>query len=181
MDTDFKHEPVQFEGSSNKKPSLRASDFRGKVPMVVTFVGAPDGKNDHIIRNLNASLIRFGERRVQLLLIVDGDPSLISDRLMLNVPLVSDDDLALELQANRTAEDPVVTIILGNDGMMLDVVRQLPADDQAAAILVAVDRLIAEFPDRFQVLPTPSSEPSTETELLADPAKLIPDSEDPLA
>ena len=31
--------------------------------------------------------------------------------------------------------------------------RLLPVDDQASAILVAVDRLAAEFPDRFAILP----------------------------
>lgn len=177
MNPDFEHQPVQFEGSSNKKPRLQANDFRGKVPMVLTFVGAPDEQNDEIIQNLNASLIRFGERRVQLLVVIDGDPTVVSDRLMLNISLISDDGLAAELNANRTDEDPVVSIILGNDGMILDVVRQLPADDQAAAILVSVDRLMAEFPDRFIVLPTHRSDHSdhaTPVEILEDPANLIP-------
>ena len=143
--------------------------------MVVTFVGEPDRKNDAIIADLNTSLIRFGERRVQLLVVVDGDPGAISERLQLNVPLISDDGLAEELNANRNDDDPVVSNILGNDGMMLDVVRQLPAKDQAVAILAAVDRLMSDFPERFQVLPEHNSGNALRAETLADPAKLIPD------
>ncbi len=181
MNTDLEHEPVQFEGASNKKPTMGAADFRGKVPVALVFVGAPDEETDDIIKKLNASLIRFGERRVQLLIVVDGDPKVVSDRLVLNVPLVSDDGLALELSADRSDDDRVVSIILGTDGMALGAVRQLPADDQAAAILVAIDRLIEQFPDRFEVLPTRPSGDTTQTELVADPTTLIPDSEDPLA
>lgn len=181
MNTDLEHKPVDFDGRSNKKNDIRAADFRGKVPVVLVFVGAAVEENDVIIRKLNASLIRFGERRVQLLLVVDGDPQLISKRLVLNVPLVSDDGLTAELEAERTEGDPVVSVILGNDGMALGTVRQLPADDQAAAILVAVDTLIEQFPDRFQVLPTRPLGEATQPEVLADPTTLIPDSEDPLA
>jgi peroxiredoxin len=183
MNRDLEHQPLDFEGSSNKKSSLQASDFRGKVPMAVTFVGAPDGQNDEIIIKLNDSLLRFGQRRVQLLLVVDGDPALVSERLHLKVPLVADEGLAAELGAERSNGEPVVSIILGNDGMVLDVVRQLPADDQAAAILVAIDRLVLEYPDRFQVLPTHPSVDAGDaklTELIADPTTLDTVLTDPL-
>ena len=180
MTRDLEHQPLQFEGTSNKKSCLQASDFRGKVPMVLTFVGAPDEKNDKIIDNLNESLIRFGQRRVQLLVVVDGDPALVSDRLQLNVPLVTDEGLAAELNAERADGEPLLSVILGNDGMVLEVVRQLPADDQAAAILVAVDRLMAQFPDRFEVLPNHPPEDKEQTELLADPTKLSAATEQPL-
>lgn len=85
-------------------------------------------------------------------------------RLGVAVPLITDDGLGDEFEA-RVDHGRTSSVILGNDGRVLEVLRHLPADDCAPAILLAVERLTEEFPDRFSVLPE-FDENTTE---LADP------------
>ena len=151
--TDLSEQPLAFNAESSKEKRLGATAFRGRVPVVFAFVGAHGPQADSAIIGLDRALIRFGERRIQLLVVVDGYPTEVAARLGVTVPLITDDGLAKELDAEVDDQGRISSVILGNDGRVLDVVRQLPADDQASAILVTVDRLAAEFPDRFGVLP----------------------------
>ena len=151
--TDLSEQPISFNAESSKEKRLGASAFRGRVPVVLAFVGAHGPEADSAILGLDGALIRFGERRIQLLVVVDGYPSEVAARLGVTVPLITDDGLAEELNAQVDDHGGISVVILGNDGRVLDVERQVPVHDQASAILVAVDRLAAEFPDLFEVLP----------------------------
>lgn len=166
--TDRSEQPLAFNVESSKEKRLSATAFRGRVPVVFAFVGAHGPLADSATIGLDRALIRFGERRVQLLVVVDGYPSEVAARLGVTVPLITDDGLARELDAQVDDQGRICSVILGNDGRVLDVVRQIPADDQASAILDAVDRLAAEFPDRFSVLP----EMDEDAEAIDDPSNV---------
>ena len=151
--TDLSSQPLTFDAESSKRSHLGSSAFRGRVPVVLTFVGQHGDGADAAIVALDRSLIRFGERRVQLLVVVDADPSDVATRLAVNVPLICDEGLAEELSAQVDDQGRHSSVILGNDGRVLDVVRQLPTDDPAAAVLIAIDLLTSQFPDRFTTAP----------------------------
>jgi len=163
--TDLSEQPVAFDAESSKSAHLASSAFRGRVPVVLVFVGVPGSQSDTVITGLDRALIRFGERRVQLLVVVDANPSEVAARLKVTVPLISDAGLAEELNAQMDDQGRISSVILGNDGRILDVVRQLPTADQSSAVLVALERLTAEFPDRLGTLP----EPDQNVEAIDDP------------
>ena len=156
---DLSEQPLTFDAESSKKARLDSSAFRGRVPVVLAFVGDHGPRADTAILSLDRAHARFGERRIQLLVVVDGYPTEVAQRLGVTVPLITDDGLAKELNAQTDEQGRMSSVVLGNDGRVLDVVRQLPADDQASAILLAVERLAAEFPDRFTVLPEADENP----------------------
>ncbi len=162
---DVSAEPLSFDAESSKKARLDATAFRGRVPVVLAFVGAAGAKADAAILSFDSAHIRFGERRIQLLVVVDGYPTEVAERLGIAVPLITDDGLGAELNAEVDDQGRICSVILGNDGCVLDAVRQLPTEDQAAAVLLAIDRLTAEFPDRFEILP----EVDENAEEIADP------------
>jgi hypothetical protein len=169
---DLENRPVSFKGESNKKQKmLNATDFRGRVPVVLTFVGPTNPTSDHMIVDLDSSLISFGQRRVQLLVVVEEDPTALSERLDVRVPLMFDRNLTKDLAAQIDEQGRIASVILGNDGMALDVVRQAPTEGQAGAILVAVDRLSEQFPDRFETLPDPFG--SQGPEIIGDPTRQL--------
>lgn len=150
---DISDSPITFDVESSKKARLDSSAFRGRVPVVFAFVGDHGPSADVAILNLDRSLVHFGEQRIQLLVVVDGQPSDVAQRLGVTVPLISDDGLAEELNAQVDDQRLLRSVVVGNDGRVLELVRHEPSDDQASAILFAVERLRAEFPDRFGVLP----------------------------
>ena len=77
----------------------------------------------------------------------------------MTVPLITDDELAKEFNTKTDEQGRLSSVVLGNDGRVLDVVRQLPAHDHVAAILLALERLAVEFPNRFEVLPEHDHDP----------------------
>lgn len=151
--SDLSEQPLAFNAESSKKARLDSSAFRDRVPVVLAFVGPHGPEADSAIIGFDSALVRFGERRIQLLVVVDGYPSEVAARLGVTVPLITDDGLAEELDAQIDDQGRISSVVLGNDGRVLDVVRQLPAKDQASAILVTIERLASEFPDRFGILP----------------------------
>ena len=173
--TDLSEQPLAFNAESSKKARLDSSAFRGRVPVVFAFVGPHGPEADSAIIGFDSALVRFGERRIQLLVVVDGYPSEVAARLGVTVPLITDDGLAEELNAQIDDQGRISSVILGNDGRVLDVVRQLPAEDQATAILVAIERLAAEFPDRFGILPAADEN----AEAIDDPTDVRQDGDAP--
>ncbi len=150
---DVSAQPLSFDAESSKKARIDATAFRGRVPVVLAFVGPAGQEADAAILSFDSALIRFGERRIQLLVVVDGYPAEVAERLGIAVALITDDGLGVELDAEVDDQGRLCSVILGNDGRVLDTVRQLPTEDQASAILLAIERLTAEFPDRFGILP----------------------------
>jgi peroxiredoxin len=167
---DLEHEPVAFCATSNKIASLtnhhvsgtypqvlNATDFRGRVPLVLTFVpfrNIDDRESTNVVRSLDASLHKFGDRRVQLLVVIASDPQLAAQHLKVNVPLISDPHLQSLLHATGADDGGVSSFIVATDGMLMDVTHQLPVSDQAAPLLATLDRWRQLLPDRFQSLPT---------------------------
>jgi hypothetical protein len=82
-----------------------------------------------------------------------------------------DHGLAAQLATGVDREGRIASVILGNDGMALDTIRQAPIHGQAAAILLAVDRMTERYPERFQTLPDPFASPSTE--IIEDPTHAL--------
>jgi peroxiredoxin len=146
---------VSFDAESSKRDRLDASAFGGRVPVVLAFVGEGGERADSLILAFDASLAQFGERRIQLLVVVEGYPSETAERLGVNVALITDDELGSELGAKRDAQGHTASVIVGNDGHVIEVVRHQRHEEEVSDILTAVERLAAEFPERFSVLPDP--------------------------
>jgi hypothetical protein len=162
---DVSNQPLSFDAESSKKARLDATAFRGRVPVVLAFVGAAGPDADAAILSFEEAHIRFGERRIQLLVVVDAYPAEVAARLGVAVPLITDDGLGAELNAEVDDQGRICSVILGNDGRVLNAVRQLPTKDQASAVLLDIDRLTMEFPDRFRILSDFDENP----EEIADP------------
>jgi hypothetical protein len=150
---------VSFSSESSKQKRLDASAFRGRVPVVFAFVGPSGDPTDAAIRNLDAALARFGERRVQLLVVVDGHPADVARRLAVDVPLITDDGLANELGVRAPSEEAVSIAVLGNDGALVECATEARSQDIATAILQRLDGLAKADPDRFGILPDSARQP----------------------
>ena len=145
---------VTFGGRTSKRSHGHTEqDFIGRVPVVLSFVGLPTESTDGLIRELDASLHRFSEQRVQLIAVTDSDPQAWADRLGVNITILQDADLATDLGAHIDDEGRIASVITDNEGWELEIVRHDPTDDLAAALLVALDRLRKQFPDRLSALP----------------------------
>ncbi len=145
---------VTFSGRTSKQSHRHTErDFIGRIPVVLSFVGLPNESTDRLIRELDASLHRFSQQRVQLIAVTGSDPQEWADRLGVNITILQDADLATELDADIDAEGNLATVIIDNEGQAIEVVRQRPTDDPAAAVLIAVDRLRRQFPERMSALP----------------------------
>jgi hypothetical protein len=158
-------EPVEFAAAGSRHRTLDAAAFRHRVPVVLSFIGSGDD-TDHLITTFDERLHRFGEHCVQLIVVVDAGAAETAERLGVSVPLMEDDGLSERLDARRDELGRVSSVILATDGRAMDVVRQLPAQDQTLAILVALERLTEQFPDRFEPLP---SDVGDEPDLVLDP------------
>lgn len=145
---------VTFSGRTSKRSHRHSDqDFVGRVPVVLSFVGLPDESTDRLIRELDASLYRFSQQRVQLMAVTGSDPQEWADRLGVNVTILQDPDLATQLDAEVDDQGHIASVIIDNEGWAIEVVRQMPGDDPAAAVLIALDRLRREFPERMSALP----------------------------
>lgn len=145
---------VTFSGRTSKRSRRHSDqDFIGRVPVVLSFVGLPDESTDRLIRELDASLHRFSQQRVQLMAVTGSDPQEWADRLGVNVTILQDPDLATQLDAEVDEQGQIASVIIDNEGWAIEVVRQMPGDDPAAAVLIALDRLRREFPERMSALP----------------------------
>jgi hypothetical protein len=163
---DLEHQPLAFGGLSSKG-YLQESDFRDRVAVVLSFVAGVAEGSASVIQNLDRSLLSFAQRRVQLIVVLPDEPVSISRKLLTHVPLLRDENLRSELFADHPSPGQIASVIIGNDGMALDIVRQEVVADQAAAILVSLDRLKVQFPKRFSVLPDPYANKTEE--LIEDP------------
>ncbi len=59
---------TDFHASSSRGKALSLSDFRGKVPVVLVFVGALEPERADLV-DLNRRQVEFGRERVQLLVV----------------------------------------------------------------------------------------------------------------
>ena len=154
MDTSSADPVVHFQQPGSHGGVVDDTAFTGKVPVVVTFALVPDvEQRATLIQGLDASLHEFGERRVQLLVAVDGDPVAMAAGLDVKVTLMADNGLAERLGAMPDEEGRIATMLLDNRGRAVHTLRQLPVGNHALAILTALETLCADFPDQFAVLP----------------------------
>jgi len=154
MDTSSSDQVVHFHQAGSHGEVVEDTSFTGKVPVVVSFALVADlEKRASFIQGLDASLHEFGERRVQLLVAVDGDPVAMAAGLDVQVTLMADGGLAERLGAMPDEEGRIATLVLDNRGRSVQTLRQLPVADHALAILTALETLRADFPDQFSVLP----------------------------
>jgi len=63
---------TDFHASSSRGKALSLSDFRGKVPVVLAFVGALDPGGPEVA-DLDRHHVEFGRERVQLLVVAHAD------------------------------------------------------------------------------------------------------------
>jgi peroxiredoxin len=85
-----------FHASSSRGKPLSLSDFKGKVPVVLVFVGALDPQALDLV-DLDHHLVDFGRERVQLLVVAHADGADVRAVPFsgLNLPVLADpyDDL----------------------------------------------------------------------------------------
>jgi len=62
---------TDFHASSSRGKALSLSDFRGKVPVVLVFVGPLD-PGDAEVTDLDRHHVDFGRQRVQLLVVAEA-------------------------------------------------------------------------------------------------------------
>ena len=61
-----------FHASSSRGKALSLSDFQGKVPVVLVFVGPLDPGSADVV-DLDRHQVDFGHERVQLLVVAQAD------------------------------------------------------------------------------------------------------------
>ena len=125
MDTSSAEPVVHFHQPGSHGGVVDDTAFTGKVPVVVTFALVPDvEQRATLIQGLDASLHEFGERRVQLLVAVDGDPVAMAAGLDVKVTLMADNGLAERLGAMPDEEGRIATMLLDNRGRAVHTLRQ---------------------------------------------------------
>lgn len=122
---------------------------RLRVPMVLFFVGNQDHEADALMRELDLSRPEFDAKQIQLLIVVKDLPSNLAIRLNITVPIIGDNGLGALLKAQPNCQNSNAAVIMGNDGLALDIVRKFPFMHPALPILGGIDRLSAQFPRLF--------------------------------
>ena len=152
--------PTEFDEQCLACQRIETSSVRLRVPSVLFFLGNEGRQSDSLVAELDVCYSQFGERNVQLLVLADEKPSLLSQRLNLTIPIMKDNGLGALYLARPVLDDSShAAVILGNDGLALHVLRKFPCEQPALPILGQIDRLRARFPDLFSLnksRPSPS-------------------------
>ena len=180
MDAQADDAIIRFRSAGSHGVDVDQSAFTGKVPVAITFALVPDEERSVLIQGLDAALHDFGERRVQLLVVVDGDPVAVAAGLDVKVTLMADDGLGGRLGATPDGQGRIATVVLDNRGAAVDTVWHLPVGDHALAVLNALQHLADEFPERFETLPDVSSAAAVPDTITGTGTGALPDSSDRL-
>lgn len=129
---------ADFHASSSRGKALSLADFKGKVPVVLVFVGALDPAASNLV-DLDRHLVDFGHERVQLLVVAHADGADVRAVPFsgLNLPVLADPHDDLVATFGRGAVDGFA-VILDKQG---DVVENVTLTNGAAGLLSRVREL----------------------------------------
>jgi len=112
---------ADFHASSSRGKALSLSDFKGKVPVVLVFVGALDPQAHDLI-DLDHHLVDFGRERVQLLVVAHADGADVRAVPFsgLNLPVLADphDDLVATFGLGKAGSG--FAVILDKQGNLVE-------------------------------------------------------------
>lgn len=112
---------TDFHASSSRGKALSLSDFRGKVPVVLVFVGALDPGSMDII-DLDRHQVDFGHERVQLLVVAHADGADVRAVPFsgLNLPVLADphDDVVTTFGGSEVVGE--FAVILDKQGHLVE-------------------------------------------------------------
>ncbi len=110
-----------FHASSSRGKALSLSDFKGKVPVVLVFVGTLDPQA-HSLVDLDHHLVDFGRERVQLLVVAHADGADVRAVPFsgLNVPVLADPHDDLVATFGRGEAGAGFAVILDKQGNPVD-------------------------------------------------------------
>lgn len=132
--------------------TLSFDSFRGKVPMVIVFLGDPPPEDDgSLLTALDSHLKDFGSQRSQLLVVIRATARKareVADELELSVPLLA--DASGTMARDHGAEDDqgqrhLVALVVDKEGAIKRRFDPLPLeegpDDAIEALLYSVRAL----------------------------------------
>jgi peroxiredoxin len=145
--------PTRFAAPSSVGHVLRSEDFLGKVP--VTLVFCPEGPDtDRLLQALDDVFPRFGEVRVQLLVVLGVDAAEIArrhDALGVHLPLLADPDGRLALDHGVTSAGAHVhAFVMDRDGRIVDELTADAATLEPGQLLALTIAAAEREPERFE-------------------------------
>ncbi len=141
----------EFRAPTSRGQTLDRASFIGKVGLAVCFVGDPQSEAAATaIRRLDAELVEFGHRRIQLLLVAAAsarDVRELADAHGYTVPLLADPagDIATAFAVDTDA-DRVAWFVVDLVGTVVDAGSE-EAPAVGARLLRAVDEVGVALPD----------------------------------
>jgi peroxiredoxin len=145
-----------FRAPSNKGHTLGPESFGDRLAVVLVFldgIGTPEERAR--LWGFDAVLPEFGRRRVQLLGVVPASARDLRDATQDSaMTLLADADRSIGAAYGVDPGDRVV-VLVDRHGTVATVVRG--EDARPDAVLLAVDRMVAEQPDGFEPHPSPSA------------------------
>ena len=125
-----------FSASSSRGQALALTDFRGKVPVVLVFVGPLDPSSD-AVADLDRHHVDFGHERVQLLVVAQADGAEVREvpSSGVELPVLADPDGELRATYARGKGAEAFAVVLDTEG---ELVARFALDGGAEALLVRV-------------------------------------------
>lgn len=110
-----------FHASSSRGKALSLSDFRGKVPVVLVFVGPLDAEGLDMIE-LDRRQVDFGRERVQLLVVAHADGADVRAVPFsgLNLPVLADPHDELVASFGEDGRASGFAVILDKQGQLVE-------------------------------------------------------------
>lgn len=110
-----------FHASSSRGQALSLSDFQGKVPVVLVFVGPLDPKSGEMAE-LDRRLVEFGRERVQLLVVAHADGADVRAVPFsgLNLPVLADPHDELVAAFGAGEQTGSFAVILDKQGNVVE-------------------------------------------------------------
>lgn len=121
--------------------TLSFDSFRGKVPIVMVFLGDLSADGDvTLLKELDSHLKDFGSQRSQLLIVVRATARVareLSDEMKLSVPLLADASGALARDLGVEDDDGnrrPVALVADKEGAIGRRFEPMPEEDPASAV-----------------------------------------------
>lgn len=132
--------PPHLSLASTSSQTIELAHYRDKVRVALVFLG-DHARGGAVVEALDRSLVEFGNRRVQLLIVATGPLATAKDLLPPNgrVPVLTDGDggVTESYGATGTASD-VCAVLIDEAGIVSRVVT-ITGDDPADELLSVLD------------------------------------------
>jgi len=112
---------TEFHASSSRGKALSLSDFQGKVPVVLVFVGPLDPEALDMV-DLDRRQVEFGRERVQLLVVAHADGADVRAVPVsgLNLPVLADPHDELVATFGEDGQADGFAVILDKAGNLVE-------------------------------------------------------------